>query len=88
MSGAASITCRELVELVTEYLEGGMPAAQAAEFEEHLATCPSCVVHLEQIRVSVRATGRLGTEQLSPELHAALLEAFRDWKRDRPGPQP
>lgn len=74
------MTCRELVELVTEYLEGMLAARDRKRFEEHLEKCAYCVTYLEQMRITIRALGRLPEESLSPPAREALLTAFRDWK--------
>ncbi len=81
MSATEELTCREIVELVTEYLEGTMPADRRRLFEEHLAMCEGCSIYLEQMRAAIRLTGTLSEESLSPELQAGLLAAFRDFKR-------
>ena len=75
------LTCRELVELVTDYLEGTLPAADRARFEQHLALCPNCPAYLEQMRQTIRALGMLPEESITPEARQELLEAFRNWKR-------
>jgi anti-sigma factor RsiW len=75
------LPCRELVELVTDYLEGRLPAIDRARFEAHLAACEACRLYLEQFRQTIRALGRLPEESLSPEVRAALLTAFRGWSR-------
>ena len=74
--------CRELVELVTEYLEGGLSARDRARFEAHIAGCEYCETYLEQIRETIRVLGRLPEESLSPEARSALLDAFRSWTRE------
>ena len=73
--------CRELVELVTDYLEDRLPPIDRARFEAHLADCEACRMYLEQFRQTVRALGRLPEESLSPEVRDALLTAFRGWSR-------
>lgn len=75
------LTCSELVELVTEYLEGGLLPDDAGRFEEHLTLCPACLAHVDQMRATVEATGRLREADLSPDLADALLAAFRGWRR-------
>ncbi len=77
------MTCQELVELVTEYLEGTLPAGDRARFERHLGTCPYCNTYLDQMRITIRTLGRLPEETVSPAARDALLDAFRDWKRER-----
>lgn len=78
---AMEVSCQELVELVTDYLDGALPPADRARFDAHIAGCDGCRAYLEQIRATIALTGTLTPEQLSPEAEAALLEAFRDWKR-------
>jgi len=71
--------CRELVELITDYLEDRLSAADRARFEAHLEQCEACRTYLDQFRQTVRQLGRLPEESLSPEARAALLKAFRTW---------
>ena len=75
------LTCKELVEVVTDYLEGGMPVDQRLLFEEHLAFCCWCRTYVEQMRETIRLTGTLEEEDIGPEARDALLDIFRDWKR-------
>jgi anti-sigma factor RsiW len=77
------LTCQELVELVTDYLEGAMPARERARFERHIAGCKYCTAYLDQMRITIRTLGRLPEETISPSARDELLEAFRDWKRER-----
>lgn len=73
--------CRELVELVTDYLEDRLSPLDRARFEAHLAECEACHTYLEQFRQTIRALGRLPEESLSAEARDALLAAFRGWPR-------
>ena len=75
-----TIKCQELVELVTDYIEGALPPRDRARFERHLAGCPHCTIYVDQLRITIRALGRLEPESISPEAREALLTAFRDWK--------
>jgi predicted anti-sigma-YlaC factor YlaD len=79
-TGAHELTCKELVELVTEYLEGAMTGATRAAFEEHLATCEDCTIFLQQMRRTIELTGTLSEESISPSTRAALMRAFRGWR--------
>lgn len=75
-------TCRDLVELVTEYLEGALSPEFSAAFERHIAECPSCREYLDQIRLTIALTGSMATvEDLSTEAVDALVDAFRDWRK-------
>lgn len=72
--------CNELVELVTDYLEGELEPAERARLEEHLAICDGCEAYLAQVRETVRLAGKLGAADLDPRLSPRLLQAFRAWK--------
>jgi predicted anti-sigma-YlaC factor YlaD len=73
------LTCREIVELVTAYLEDALGAADRERFEEHLVFCDGCGNYLDQMQETVRLAGRV-TEEIPAELEARLLEAFRGWR--------
>jgi anti-sigma factor RsiW len=75
------ITCQEVVELVTDYLEGALPAPEAARFEEHLALCEGCAVYVDQIRMTVDAIGRVEESDVPAATRDGLVAAFRDFKR-------
>jgi anti-sigma factor RsiW len=76
--------CRELAELLTEYLEGALPAAEAARVEAHLARCADCGAHLHQTLETVRTLGRLRRPELEPRVRAELGELFRRETGARP----
>jgi predicted anti-sigma-YlaC factor YlaD len=76
------ITCKELVEIVTDYLEGRMPAERRLLFEEHVAFCSWCQTYLDQMRETIRLTGMLTEDDLTPETRDTLLEAFRNWNAE------
>jgi anti-sigma factor RsiW len=75
-----TITCREFVELATNYLEGKLPEPDRERFEDHLALCPGCQVYMEQLHATLRALGRIPEDSLSADAREELLHAFRDWK--------
>jgi anti-sigma factor RsiW len=79
------LTCAELVELATEYLEGALSAEQREAFEGHLVGCDGCVAHLGQIRALLRVAGALPPERLSEPAEEELVAAFRSWTSERPG---
>jgi len=76
---AEQLSCQELVELVTDYLEGALSEEEAARFESHIGRCDGCNVYLDQIRQTIVLSGRLSLDALSPEAERALLDAFRSW---------
>jgi anti-sigma factor RsiW len=77
------MTCRELVELITEYLEGALPQEDQRRFEAHLAGCPWCTAYVEQMRATVRLSGRLSEEDVPAPVRDSLLAAFRNWRAGR-----
>ncbi len=74
------LTCQELVELVTDYLEGTLPESERAAFEEHVSHCRGCSAYLEQMRKTVYLTGRLTEDELNPSVRDKFLAVFRHWK--------
>ena len=78
---AEDLECREVVEVVTDYLEGAMPPGERLRFDHHLALCEGCQTYLEQIRTVIRVAGRPAVDAVPPETMAGLLRAFRDWRR-------
>ena len=75
------LTCRELVELVTEYFEGSLAPRDRERFEEHIMSCPPCRAHLEQMRETIRLLGSIPEKSVSSEAEETLVAAFRGWKR-------
>jgi anti-sigma factor RsiW len=83
---AEAMTCREMVELVTDYLEGALTKPERRRFEDHIGGCPGCTNYLEQMRLVIKAGGRLSEEAIDPPARDALLDAFRGWNSDRGAP--
>jgi anti-sigma factor RsiW len=75
------MTCQELVELVTDYLENALPDDERERFELHLSVCPGCIEYVDQMRVTIRAVGHLSEEAIEPPVRDQLLDVFRDWRR-------
>lgn len=75
--------CNELVEAITDYLEGTLPPDDRRRFEEHLAICEGCTTYLAQMRATIAAAGRIRAESLSQATRDGLLQAFKDWRRRR-----
>lgn len=80
MTRGLEIDCDELVEIVTDYLEGVLDADTRRRFTEHLARCAGCHAYVEQLRATVRFAGALREDDLSPDMRDKLLAAFRGWK--------
>ena len=78
---ASELSCRELVELVTDYFEDRLSLDENRRFELHVCSCTGCRVYLAQMRAIVRAAGRLDESDLPTAVRADLLDAFRAWKR-------
>ncbi len=74
------LSCQDLVELVTDYLEGALELALAERFDRHLLHCPFCEEYLAQIRRTIALTGMLREDDLDPKARDDLLSAFRRWR--------
>jgi anti-sigma factor RsiW len=79
------LACQQVVELVTEYLDGAMEPARRARFERHLAGCDGCTAYLEQFRTTIAVVGRLGASDVPGPVMAELRSAFRNWAEQRDG---
>jgi len=75
------LTCREVVELVTDYLEMTLLPEEEIRFEEHVASCPGCTAYIEQIRLTIDRLHMLSAEPVFPETKEELLRIFQEWKR-------
>jgi anti-sigma factor RsiW len=77
------LTCRELVELITDYLEDRLPTTERARFEAHLPNCSGCRHYLEQMRKTIGVVGTLSEQHLSTEARDELLSVFANWKKSQ-----
>ncbi|HET7138108.1 MAG TPA: zf-HC2 domain-containing protein [Gaiellaceae bacterium] len=84
MIDVEALNCQELVELVTDFLEGALDERDLRAFERHLEHCDGCTEYLEQLRTTIRLTGSLTLDDLSTDAETTLLQAFRDWRRRDP----
>jgi anti-sigma factor RsiW len=80
----AELTCQDLVELVTDYLDGALDKDVAVRFEQHLAICPGCRTYVDQMAQTASLLGEIPADTLSQEMQASLLDAFRDFDRFPP----
>lgn len=80
MSSRSADTCQQVVELVTEYLEGGLATDERLAFERHVAICPPCRGYLSQLRRVSSVAGTLSEDDVPERLRGSLVDAFRDWK--------
>jgi anti-sigma factor RsiW len=80
MRVSEDLSCAELVQLVTDYVEGALTADDRRRFEEHIVFCEGCAAHLEQMRTTITVVGRVGEQDLSNEAVDELTAAFRGWK--------
>jgi anti-sigma factor RsiW len=77
-----AFSCQELVELVTDYLEGALSAGDLRRFEEHISVCDACTEYLRQLRETIRLVGAITPDDLSPEAERELLAVFASWKSE------
>jgi anti-sigma factor RsiW len=79
VSVGASLTCREVVELLSDYLDGELPEPERVRVEEHLAGCDGCTMVLDELRETIRLIGMVTVEHVSEPQRTTLVEAFRGW---------
>ena len=79
------VVCQQAVELVTDYLEGTLRGRARRRFEAHLAGCPHCTEYLAQMRETIRLTGRLEPEDLTPQARDEITDLYRRWQAERDG---
>jgi anti-sigma factor RsiW len=82
MTDPPEMPCRELVEVITDYLEDALSDRDRLRFEAHLAECDDCRDYVAQFEQTIAISGRVEPEQMPPGLRDELLDAFRAW---RPG---
>ncbi len=76
------LACREVVELITNYLEGALPAEDRLTFERHLDECPHCSAYLVQMQATIAASGGIRAEELDPAKREELVALFRGWRNN------
>lgn len=87
MIDVEAFSCQELVELVTDYLEGALSSADLRRFEEHIDGCDACTAYLAQFKRTIELTGTLTPGDLTPEAESTLLGVFRSWSSQQRGSQ-
>jgi anti-sigma factor RsiW len=78
------MTCQELAELITDYLEGALPRRARARFVLHITGCRNCRRYVEQMRTTIAVTGRIRADDIPPAVRDELVAAFRGWADQRP----
>lgn len=78
------MTCQELVELVTEYLEGSLPPLEFQRFEQHLASCAGCAAYVDQMRRTIQLLGQIVVDDIPADEQSDLIELFRNWRQSSP----
>lgn len=78
----SELACQEMVELITDYLEDALSRSQSRRFEAHLAGCEHCTEYLQQMRATIRLTGRLREEDLTPAMREEFTELYRRWRAE------
>jgi anti-sigma factor RsiW len=87
-SPSDEIVCRELVELVTPYLDDALPPAERALVDQHLASCDGCQAYVQQMRLTIRAIGHVSEEAITSKTREDVLAIFRQWRDQKTRSQP
>ena len=83
-----ALTCQEVVELVTEYLENALLPEMRKRLEEHVEECPGCATYIEQVRLTIGMLRQLAEEPVFPATKQELLQRFRNRKKDASAQKP
>lgn len=83
MTSRADLSCKELVELVTDYLEGALTREDRIRFDKHIGECPGCETYLDQMRQVIGTLGKLNEDSIPAAAKEPLLQIFRNWKQSR-----
>ena len=75
------LACQELVEIVSDYLEGALSDPERERFDAHLEICEGCRRYVDQMQTTIRVVGTLSEEHLAPAAKDQLLQLFREWNR-------
>ena len=78
---AEHLSCQDVVEVATDYLERALPPDDATLFEQHISLCDGCKWYLDQMRITLATIGRVEREDVPDETREKLLKAFRDWSK-------
>jgi anti-sigma factor RsiW len=76
------LVCQEMVELITDYLEGALSRSQRRRFDAHIAACENCTEYLRQMRATIRLTGRLRAEDMTPAMREELTALYQRWREE------
>jgi predicted anti-sigma-YlaC factor YlaD len=87
-TSSQELSCKELVELLTDYLEGRLSTDDVARFDEHLVICEGCRIYLNQMQTTLNTLGKLSEESIPPQAKAELLRTFRSWRAPEAGERP
>jgi anti-sigma factor RsiW len=79
MIDTEAFSCQELVELVTDYLEGALSPGDLRRFEVHISGCDGCTEYLRQLRETIRIVGTITPDDLTSEAESELLAVFARW---------
>ena len=79
----SELTCKELTELITDYLEARLSQADRVRFEQHMSICPGCVTYLDQMRATLKTLSEKPSLEIPKAMESDLLQAFRNWKDSR-----
>jgi anti-sigma factor RsiW len=80
--GRQPVACQEMVELVTDYLEGALSRRARRRFEAHLAGCDHCTDYVTQLRATIRLTGAISDDDFTAEMRDEFLRLYDRWRQD------
>ena len=76
------LSCQEMTEIMTDYLEGRMRFGTRMRFHMHLGMCRHCRRYLRQMRHTIRLSASLPREPAPDEVRDELMRRFKNWRKD------
>lgn len=75
------LSCQQVVELATDYLENSLLPEMRKRLEEHVAECPGCENYIEQMQLTIDMLHQIARASVFPKTKQELFQLFRDWKK-------
>ena len=76
------MTCRDVIEFLSDYYEGALPEAERALFDAHLAQCPDCMAYLSTYEATIRLE-KHACQETPGEIPAGLMRAILAARKHR-----
>ena len=77
------LSCQEITEIITDYLEGRMSFSDRMRFQMHVGMCKHCRAYLRQMKATIGSLGQLPDEPMPTDVRDEMRERFAAWNATR-----